>query len=100
MSQRHRDGFEAIKLEHGEVTRLLSALARKGARTRTGRRGKLSTLPAFDPAAIEAAVATANDAYALLLSATAMLTVSVPPDFTLFLALSPSSAGFSTTFLE
>ena len=71
MSQRHQDRFDTIKDEHEQVTGLLSALARKGTKTGLGRRGRLSPLPPFSPAALQAAVGTANDAYALLLIATA-----------------------------
>ncbi len=71
MSYRHQNSFDAIAREHDQVAKLLSALARKGRKTRTGSKGKLAALPSFDPVIIEAAIVTADDAYALLLIATA-----------------------------
>lgn len=71
MSHVHLDEFDRIKREHAEVVRLLSSFARKGQKKKPGQKSSLSDLPAFDPIPIEAAIATANDAYALLLIATA-----------------------------
>ncbi|HLV81712.1 MAG TPA: hypothetical protein VKT32_15605 [Chthonomonadaceae bacterium] len=78
MSHVHLDEFDRIKREHPEVVRLLSSLARKGRKKKPGQKSSLTDLPAFDPIHIEAAIATANDAYALLLIATAERFMRVP----------------------
>jgi len=69
MSHAHKDEFERIKREHEAVVTLLSTLAKKRQKVKAGQKGQLSGLPLSDPDLLEAAVATANDAYALLLMA-------------------------------
>jgi hypothetical protein len=71
VSELHKQTFDNIKREHEEVVRLLASLAHKAHNRKSQRKGALSVLPAFDPARIEAAVARAGDAYAMLLVATA-----------------------------
>lgn len=69
MSHAHKDEFERIKREHETVVTLLSSLAKKRQKAKAGRKVQFSGLPPSDPDLLEAAVATANDAYALLLMA-------------------------------
>jgi hypothetical protein len=71
MSDAHKDAFESIKDEHRVVTDLLKYASEKSRKAKTGRNPTLSSLPSVDPTLIETAIATANDAYALLLIATA-----------------------------
>src|SRR5207237_6470669 len=62
--QRHHTAFEAIRREHDDVVAALKTASR------SKKKGAPGT-PAYDPALLEAAIATAGDAYALLLIATA-----------------------------
>src|SRR5579862_9040824 len=71
MSHAHKDEFERIKREHEMVVSLLSSLAKKTKKSKVGQKDRNFGLPFFDPDLLEAAVATANDAYALLLMARA-----------------------------
>jgi|SRR5438067_1355598 hypothetical protein len=64
MSQRHADAFRAIRREHDDVVVALM-------RANRGRKRGAPGVPAYDPQRLEAAIATAGDAYALLLIATA-----------------------------
>jgi hypothetical protein len=64
MSQRHHAAFEAIRKEHDDVVAALKSASR-------GRKRGAPGVPAYDPLRLEAAIATAGDAYALLLIATA-----------------------------
>jgi|GEM_PF-5325674 len=66
MSDAHKNEFERIKREHDTVVSLLSFHAKK---SQKAKKGQFSGLPFFAPDIIQAAVATANDAYALLLMA-------------------------------
>lgn len=69
MSHAHKDEFERIRREHEAVVALLASLVKKKQKAKAGQKGPFSGLPFFDPDLLEAAVATANDAYALLLMA-------------------------------
>lgn len=69
MSYAHKDEFDRIKREHDMVVDFLLSLVKKKAKPKAGQKGQLSALPFFDSDILEAAVATANDAYALLLMA-------------------------------
>lgn len=64
MSQRHDDILRAIRLEHDDV---VAALKQAGGGTKRGAPGR----PTYDPRRLEVAIASADDAYALLLIATA-----------------------------
>jgi hypothetical protein len=64
VSQRHNEALEVIRREYDDV---VSSLKGAAARNKRGAPGN----PAFDPNALEIAVATATDAYALLMIATA-----------------------------
>jgi hypothetical protein len=63
VSQRHDTAFAGIRQEHDDV---VAALKEVGRRKKRGAPG----FPGFDPLRLEAAIATAGDAYALLLIAT------------------------------
>lgn len=68
MSHAHKDEFERIRLEHDVVVSFLTSEVRKS------QKAKSSKLPLSKQALqdnLEASIATANDAYALLLIATA-----------------------------
>jgi len=67
MSHAHKDEFERIRLEHDVVVSFLTSEVRKS------QKAKSSKLPLSKQALqdnLEASIATANDAYALLLMAT------------------------------
>jgi hypothetical protein len=64
MSVRHHAAFEAIRREHDDVVAALK-------NARRGKKRGAPGNPAYDPQRLEAAIATAGDAYALLLIATA-----------------------------
>ena len=68
MSSAHKNEFERIKLEHEAVVALLAAAARR-TRRRAGSKLADDPVAAMDTDIAEAAIATANDAYALLLMA-------------------------------
>lgn len=57
MSYLHHNEFERIKREHEEVVALLSALAEKSRKAKTGQKDKLAGLPSFDATRIESAIA-------------------------------------------
>ena len=61
MSRAHKDEFERIKREYEAVVAHLASLVKKR------QKGHTSRSPLFDPDLLEAAIATANDAYALLM---------------------------------
>ena len=71
MSAAHKEEFERIKRENRIVIDLLRFAAEKSRQGKIGRHPILSGIPSVDPMVIEAAIDTANDAYALLLIATA-----------------------------
>ncbi|MFN3649300.1 MAG: hypothetical protein ACK47B_06930 [Armatimonadota bacterium] len=64
MSQRHQAAFKAIRREYDDVVAALNSAAREKKRGTPG-------VPHYDPERLAAAIATAGDAYALLLIATA-----------------------------
>jgi hypothetical protein len=64
MSQRHADIFRAIRREYDDLAAALEQASRSKNRGATG-------VPAYDSRRLEAAVATARDAYSLPLIATA-----------------------------
>lgn len=64
MSARHDETFRATRREHDDAMAALKLAQR-------GRKKGTPGLPACDPARLDAAIATAGDAYALLLIATA-----------------------------
>ena len=64
MSKAHEAVFDGIRREHDDVVAALREFAKS-------KRQGLPGYPAFDPSRLPAAVATADDAYALLLIATA-----------------------------
>lgn len=64
MSHRHGDAFRAIRREYDDV---VAALKLASQSTKRGAPGA----PGYDPIRLEAAIATAGDAYCLLLIATA-----------------------------
>lgn len=68
MSYAHKNEFERIKLEHEAVVALLTAAARHK-RRKAGIKSVDDPAAAMDTDIAEAAIATANDAYALLLIA-------------------------------
>lgn len=71
MSAGHCAVLERISIEHQEAVRLLTAQARSSRQQRTPHKDPSTGAPLSKSALYEAAVATANDAYALLLIATA-----------------------------
>jgi hypothetical protein len=62
MSQHHADALRTIRREHDDVVAALKQVSGNKNRGAPG-------VPAFDPTRLEAAIATAGDAYALLLIA-------------------------------
>jgi gluconate 2-dehydrogenase gamma chain len=64
VSSRHRQSFDLLKLEHDDVVAALKVASSKSKQAVPG-------TPHFDPTRLETAIATAGDAYALLLIATA-----------------------------
>lgn len=68
MSYAHKNEFERIKLEHEAVVALLTSAARHK-RRKAGIKSVDDPAAAMDTDIAEAAIATANDAYALLLIA-------------------------------
>jgi len=64
MSERHDEVFRAIRLEHADAVAALK-------KAKEGKKRGAFGVPAYDPARLEAAIATADDAYALLLIANA-----------------------------
>jgi hypothetical protein len=71
MSVAHNNTFERIRIEHEEVVRLLREQARSGGARPARRKDPSTGLPTPRNIVLEGAVASANDAYALLLIATA-----------------------------
>jgi len=64
VSQRHDEALNGVRLEHADV---VTALRRLSDNKKRGAPGN----PSYDPLRLDAAIATADDAYALLLIATA-----------------------------
>ena len=65
MSAKHKSDFERIKREYQEVVAVLTYLANR--RFKAGELKRLQGLPSFELYRLEAAVASLNDACALLL---------------------------------
>lgn len=64
MSRRHDEAFDGIRREHADVVTALSKMSESKKRGAAGN-------PSYDPLRLDAAIATADDAYSLLLIATA-----------------------------
>jgi hypothetical protein len=71
MSNAHQEEFKRIKLEHALVVAALRSAISEHRRNPKGRNSILSAFPGSDSMQIEAAIGTSNDAYALVLMATA-----------------------------
>ena len=71
MSAVHHDAFARIRMEHEEVVRLLTDEARNSRGEPTHRKDPSTGAPLSTSELYETAVATANEAYALLLIAIA-----------------------------
>jgi len=70
VSEAHKNKFDKIRREHAEVEALLTFAAQKGKNVNAGDMTSVTGFPAYDAATIQTA-ANANDAYALLMVATA-----------------------------
>jgi hypothetical protein len=71
VSEVHKYKLDEIRREHAEVEALLTFAAQKGQDVSAGAMMKVTGFPAYNAAKIQTAAANANDAYALLMIATA-----------------------------
>ena len=106
MSQFHKEEFNRVRREYGQVVTLLTSFANKPPQTRAGQKGAGSKLPVYDTYLLQTAIATANSAYALLLIAKAeafmrayldALSISLGPEPKLSMLIDKCRKEFNNT---